>query len=590
MSLYNRLRERNVKLVTVDDRMVYTFDKLEEIVRLLFKADNDNAYAKTVSLNALRGNARAARLGRCHQRFPPYGMMKLVVTDDKEERIIPRTKSFNKPKDWLSYLIPGDPIEQDVVRAMFTMFRDRDVSYSEMVRFFTTHPNLKYRLGPTGDGWHEQTVRHILGNLHYAGYEFIAVETSGEHHRFCGDQVIVAEEFKENDPLIVDITQPGIGHPKQGIVVDRETLFWPVQEKLKRRAAQPTKPKTSTLNPDGYALTGIVRCGNCGKPMYGHHNQGRGTLYTCKSARKGICGFWSVKEDDILPWLLAKIDMEVWRQLEAKPELPEACDDHSGVADDIVRLDRKIAVLKGKINAADDPDVIDSMAELLATAIKQRKELEAQATKIDRVEQLLFAQDRWEGFITPMLVPVKTGSVGAGEEALMDELGIEQGEVDRLLNYTLVRPSSVRETLRSYNTEVKLWFKEAPQGRQATGHRKQWEVDMGRLDAKIGSIRLTPDTCLTDEPGPNLLAVLFAAKDFLISGSRLDFPRQAVGQVAGVKVNRVAGAVVPPVLGDQLEELLHPSWPIFCVPIHFPLPPSGFVTGVPKFSGVPRIW
>lgn len=493
LALYNVLRENDVKLVSIDDRKVYDFDGFAQIIDLLVKAKEDKEYSRKIAQNALRGLVWTTRLGRCHQRFSPYGMMKLVITDTKEEMLIARQRSFNKPKDWQSFLIPGDALEQDVIRAIFQMFKERDVSYTELGRIFSTHPNLKYRLGPTGNGWHEQTIKHILGNLHYAGYEFIGQETSGEHFRFNGEDVVDAKDFTMNNPLIVDVTLPEIGHPKQGAVVDRK-LFWEIQEKRKRKAEKKSKPKSTDLNPEGYTLGGgILLCGSCGKPLYGHHNQGRGNLYVCKGAKQGRCGYWSVKEEDVLPWLLTAIDREVWRQREDKPTMPDEVDIGNSLKDDIAKLERKIIMFRGKINAADDADAAANMTDMMNTAIKRKKDLEAQTVQTDRRERLLAAQERWELFVQPMLVAIKTGRLGHDSQELLEEMGIDQSEIDRLFNFTMVRPSVVRETLLSYNTEVKLWFAEKKQGGRATGSRKAWEVDMGRLDARIGSLRLTPD-------------------------------------------------------------------------------------------------
>jgi len=501
LALYNVLREHDVKLVSIDDRKVYDFDGFAQIIDLLVKAKEDKEYSRKIAQNVLRGHVWTTKLGRCHQRFPPYGMAQLVVTDTKEEMLIVRERSFNKPKDWQSYLIPGDPLEQDVVRAIFQLFKERDVSYTEMGRLFSTHANLKYRLGPTGNGWHEQTMKHILGNLHYAGYEFIGQETSGEHFRFNGEDVVDAKEFTRNNPLIVDVMAPGIGHPKQGAVVDRK-LFWEVQEKRKRKAVRKSKPKSTDLNPEGYTLGGgVLVCGNCGKPMYGHHNQGKGNLYTCKGAKQGRCGYWSVKEEEVLPWLLTAIDREVWRQREDKPAVPEEVDTGDSLKDDIAKLERKITMLRGKVNAADDADVVDNLTDLMTTAIKQKKELEAQTVQTDRRVRLLAAQERWELFVEPMLVGIKTGIVGHDSQDVLDAMGIDQSDIDRLFNFTMVRTSVVRETLLSYNAEVKLWFSEKKQSSRATGGRKSWEVDMGRLDARIGSLQLTPNNPLAGELG-----------------------------------------------------------------------------------------
>jgi len=494
LSLYNVLREHGVKLVIIDDRKVIDFTDDCENFMLYFKAKEDREYARTLAKNTLRGNVRAARLGRCHQRFPPYGMMKLVITDKGQEFLYARQESFNKPKEWKSYLIPGDAVEQEVVNAMFMLFHQRDVSFIEVAREFNLHPNLKYRLGPTGNGWHEQTIKHILTNLHYAGYEFIGIETTGEHFRFCGEEVIEAKDFSESNPLIVDILE--IGHPKQGIVVNRE-LFQKVQAKIKRKAERGSKPKSTVKNPEGYSLTGVLICGNCGKPLYGHHNKGN-PIYACLNAKRGLCQYWSVKEGVILPWIITTIDKKVWEQLADKPIIP-ADEPDDGLQDDIARLDRKINVLKGKLAGTDDADLTAALADTLGDTLKAKKELESQASQTDRIDRIRAAHERWEVFIQPMLIPVKTGTVGEGQEALMEQMGIPQWEVDRLFNYTLVRRSAVRETLLSFNAEVKLWFMEKQQGQRASGKRKAWDVDFGKMTATIGGVPVTKDNLLAGE-------------------------------------------------------------------------------------------
>jgi len=98
-----------------------------------------------------------------------------------------------------------------------------------------------------------------------------------------------------------------------------------------------------------------------------------------------------------------------------------------------------------------------------------------------------------------MLVPIKTGIVGEGQEELLEQMGIPMWEIDRMFNYTLVRPSVVRETLLSYGAELKLWFTEKMLSKRANGTRRSWEVDMGRLEAKIGTVQLTPDNELAGD-------------------------------------------------------------------------------------------
>ena len=84
LALYNVLREHDVKLVSIDDRKVYDFDGFAQIIDLLVKAKEDKEYSREIAQNVLRGHDWTTKLGRCHQRFSPYGMAKLVVTDKRK--------------------------------------------------------------------------------------------------------------------------------------------------------------------------------------------------------------------------------------------------------------------------------------------------------------------------------------------------------------------------------------------------------------------------------------------------------------------------------------------------------------------------
>jgi hypothetical protein len=76
-----------------------------------------------------------------------------------------------------------------------------------------------------------------------------------------------------------------------------------------------------------------------------------------------------------------------------------------------------------------------------------------------------------------MLVAVKTSNLVSDNPAVA-QLGIGD-EVDRLFNYSLVKPSVIRDQLKAMKAEIRLWF------RESSNKAKKWAIDHGVINAVI---------------------------------------------------------------------------------------------------------
>src|SRR5262249_39795317 len=152
-------------------------------------------------------------------------------------------------------LVPGDAAKVEVARWAF----DRYGNHGWSLRDLAGDLNKRHVPPPRGKMWYARTLGVMLRqpayrgtfrfNLNHRGQVF-GIDAEGEVVESAelgqaGGKLFVAEAVYE--PLI----EPG--------------LFDRVQARLKAEAADRGRCNRS----GDYALTGILRCGHCGTPMYG---------------------------------------------------------------------------------------------------------------------------------------------------------------------------------------------------------------------------------------------------------------------------------------------------------------------------------
>jgi len=467
LRLHLMLDDYRVTLISIDDRKIISIDELRDAIEVLFNSDKDCDTARTIARNTLRGSLLSVSKGNAHSSYIPYGLAKLYTTERGEQIICPRGERVSKGEDWKVVFVPGDETEQEIVKWIFREYATKDISPFYIARQLNRHENPVVRIGPKGNGWCGESIRYILNNKHYNAKVFYGERCNGEHYRTTELTVDEAKRVTESKPLIRQTEQPPL--------IDDE-LFNKVQKKLEHNKLNRRKPQVredSEGHCDGHCLTGVLFCQKCGRAMTVFNP--KNTRYQCKT-RHGDCCYWSVAENEMLPFLLKRIDNELLKQLQDKPDLPimpKPKNNKSKIDDIDARIDALQLALKTAAIAT-----IPALAKIIDELNEQRQALAVDGGEVAYHDRVQAAWDRWEALTEPLLVGIKTDTVGEDNPAVK-HLGI-QDEVDRLFNYTLARPSAIRQMLHDLEARVDLSFT-----RIGNGKRGKFAVDYGNLTVSI---------------------------------------------------------------------------------------------------------
>ena len=186
----------------------------------------------------------------------------------------------------------------------------------------------------------------MLQNRHYNAKVFYGERCSGEFYRTNGNQIGEAKNVTRKTPLVKQ--------SEQAPLIDDE-LFDAVQRKFKRNRAKNQKPQTSR-NHVVNCFKGVLFCKQCGKAMQAFNP--KNTRYQCKN-RLG-CSYWSVAENEMLPFIVQRIDRELVKQLQSKPNVTTNNNHHQGKLQEI---DTRIATLQRAMKTA----AIDTLPSLVTT-------------------------------------------------------------------------------------------------------------------------------------------------------------------------------------------------------------------------------
>ncbi len=178
-------------------------------------------------------------------RKPPYGYCKIKVKDSDHER----TK------------LALDPAQAEIVKSIYN-----DTLLGIGVTDIVRRLNSQSVPSPKGKGWNKS-------GLHYT------VQRDIHRNHGVGDQ-----PPKTGEPLRIPNYCPAI--------IDKET-FDTVQKADSRKGSQSCHPRVTTSR---FLLTGITKCGHCGKALVGQDaKSGRFSYYVCGSLNKKGAGACKAK-------------------------------------------------------------------------------------------------------------------------------------------------------------------------------------------------------------------------------------------------------------------------------------------------------
>jgi site-specific DNA recombinase len=336
------LRDLGIYLETVAQGRIDWEDFADRIVYAV-QQEGKHAFLRDMSRNVTRGQLAKAKRGHWLGGKPPYGYL------------------LNEHKR----LEPGDPVEVETVRWMFTTYATRDTSLKALA-FDLNARGVRAPAGQvdaTGKPklWGPTTVRKILTRPTYLGHTVWNKRHDGKYHEVRGGEIHKSgrgqRRPRENgraDWVSVENTHEPL--------VDRGTF-----DRVARRLTERRDRTTSAVGAGLYLFTGLLRCGDCGWPMHGFNHTYMAKGGTVRRTRRYICGNYNlhgtgeggckcniVREDDVLAVLtrtiqreflkaanLAALKAEIRRQEEAE---------RTGKALPLAAVERQLADLSRRID------------------------------------------------------------------------------------------------------------------------------------------------------------------------------------------------------------------------------------------------
>jgi site-specific DNA recombinase len=458
------LRDNGIRLVTALEGEIDWNSSTGRIVDSVL-SEAQHEYSVKLARNTLRGKLDRAKKGKHYGQLTPYGLARQITEPQGSVRIVARTERFRRPKDWDQVFVPGDEREVETVQWLFKEFAAKDVSFHQLARSL----NERGIPSPNGGKWVYQTVIQILTNVRYAGDLSLGKDGAGKFFRLNGDQIVQNTEKKMKTNKTYSILVQGT---HEGIVCREQ--FDEVQTKVKRR----WRSGKHACREEGFALSGVLYCGGCGKPLFGNDGTGRakskdGVRYVCKGIHRSPdsqCGQWGIHEEDVLPFLiqvlLEQIDPQIIKKADAPPPQLRTCDTS--------RLEKKLVKLTAEYNAGLQKflrlpnelqgiagDLDDQLKKWKAEIDQTQREIESIKNGDDSWQDVLRRRRRWWETMKDRLTFVATCSFRSQKRTYSGGA------------YLTV--SAIRELLHRINCRLTLWFE------RASTHR--YQIVRGRLIA-----------------------------------------------------------------------------------------------------------
>jgi len=250
------LRKAGVYLVDTTTGKIDWNDFTSRILYTVVQ-EGKHAYLRDLSKNVCRGLRAKALLGQWPNGTPPFGF---VIGGDGK-------------------LALGDPLH---VRAVQRVFREYLAGNSMMA--IVEMMVVDNEPGP-GVGWTINTLKVVLKNRHYTG-DFV-----------WGDRPQGKYSTATEEPIEIPNNHASI--------VSHETFDAVQKRRLTQRGG-----KTPKRNGGSFVLSGLMKCEECGSPMYGQNVKGN-PYFVCSgyvSRGKSFCSRNSVREDVVLEHVIGAIE------------------------------------------------------------------------------------------------------------------------------------------------------------------------------------------------------------------------------------------------------------------------------------------
>lgn len=270
-----------------------------DIVRPVMQAQK-RQLLKQISRDTARGMVQSVRDGWITGRAAPFGLDRMLVDEHGQpRRRLKRGEAVEKPRSWhVTLTHSDDPREVEALKWIFGGYVRNEIGCSAIA----ARLNERGIPAPHGGLWAITTIRAIIKNPVYKGDVVFGRKSEGRFHRIIGGEVQPVP-VGEGKVVRRSLDQCVVRHDPDVALVTAE-LWEAANRKL---AARGNRQVGARARRQAYALSGLVRCGDCGALMSGvpqFNKTNRVRLYTCSSHfRYHRCHRNSVCEDRLLPVL-----------------------------------------------------------------------------------------------------------------------------------------------------------------------------------------------------------------------------------------------------------------------------------------------
>ena len=288
---FKRLRDAGVRVFTNREGEL-DFGNLPGLLMMTINAHGNREESLKVAFRSTRGKYNAVLRDEWPSRAP-FGLAKKFRDPERRKG---------------GHLVPGAPAEIKIVRWCFRQYANTDTSFRELARDL----NRRGVKTPNGNRWSQQTIRQILTRSCYKGMAAFNRTQQGQFHTMMGGQVVESSNRWAQKP-----ESEWVYHKCNSLV--SEELWDKVQTKMQANRKRTWSRGADTTT--GSILSGIVKCGHCGRTMTTRTQASHGKeerVFICATYESTLveigeraCNRNAIFEDRLRTFLIDRIQNDV---------------------------------------------------------------------------------------------------------------------------------------------------------------------------------------------------------------------------------------------------------------------------------------
>jgi len=382
-----------------------TENRLANSLLKSLKRNSAGEFSRNLSKLSTRGSKSAAEKGYWNGGPAPYGYRRLLCEEDGTPIRVLKKGERKGIKNQKVKLIPGDPLEIEVVQTIFDLYANKGLGMRRIANYLNERKipspgkgktiNVKDHRGnwvkKVNPGeWGISMVFHILTDKIYMGCMVYGKSKKG---KFSTD------ENTWNDKIGLKTL-----HDPENIVITQDAHEPLISKELFRKVEQIRKSKnTFTAASDGnpygsrYLLTGLIFCENCNHKFVGHSSvrgdrkylyyYDGGFMYKGKKVCDGKRIPRNLLDDFALIKTKERLDSQFWQE-KLKARLKEKLEQAHTDTNRQEQITIEIKQIEGEINNLLDTIAVIGLTPALKNKLSERQRKVEQLRKLEHKKSI----------------------------------------------------------------------------------------------------------------------------------------------------------------------------------------------------------